>query len=81
MFWEILFLLAIISGLWWPFELLPHWIQVLGGHTPVYYVAEIARELVNGGSLTLGYFGGIVIWSGLLSSLIYLSEKLMRRVQ
>ncbi|MEY8584206.1 ABC transporter permease [Ligilactobacillus animalis] len=78
---NIVFLLAIISGLWWPFELLPHWIQVLGGHTPVYYVAEIARELVNGGSLTLGYFGGIVIWSGMLSGLIYLSEKLMRRVQ
>ena len=78
---NIVFLLAIISGLWWPFKVLPQWIQLIGGHTPVYYIAELAHELVAGQKLTLGYLLGIIVWSICLGGLIYISEKLVKRTQ
>ncbi len=76
---NIVFLLAIVSGLWFPFKTLPHWIQIIGGHTPVYYIAEIARELVSGKMITWDYLVGVIIWSLLLGSLIYLIEKTIAR--
>ena len=56
-----------------------HWIQIIGGHTPVYYIAEIARELVSGKMITWDYLVGVIIWSLLLGSLIYLIEKTIAR--
>lgn len=73
---NIVFLLAIVSGLWFPFKTLSHWIQIIGGHTPVYYIAEIARELVSGKIITWSYLIGMIIWSLLLGGLIYLIQAI-----
>ena len=53
---NIVFLLAIISGLWFPFQTLPPWVQAIGRYTPVYYVAELARGLFRGRCLTGAIF-------------------------
>ena len=42
-------------------------------------LAEIARELVSGKMITWDYLVGVIIWSLLLGSLIYLIEKTIAR--
>lgn len=76
---NIVFLLAIISGLWFPFQTLPPLVQAIGRYTPVYYVVELARGLIQGQMFNWGYLFGLILWSIILVSLIYAVEKLIRR--
>lgn len=73
----ILMPMVIVSGLWFPHEIMPDWIVSIGKVMPTYHLAELARVQVDGGAW-LGHFAVIVataIAGALVAALAYRSAR------
>jgi ABC-2 type transport system permease protein len=58
----IAFPTAIVSGLWWPIQLLPTWLQKIGRHLPTYYLNHMIGQVVNNVKISGYDLIGLVIW-------------------
>jgi ABC-2 type transport system permease protein len=47
----LFFLLALLGGLWLPYDQMPHFMQIVAKYTPSYWAAEVARAPLQHGSL------------------------------
>lgn len=72
----IVFPLAIISGLWWPIEMMPKWLQAFGKLLPTYQLSTIDKTFLNHTDLNWFAFINILIWFGIFSLLLLLINKL-----
>ncbi|MFD0896265.1 ABC transporter permease [Loigolactobacillus binensis] len=67
----VTFPMAILSGLWWPLNLLPTWLQKIGKLLPTYFTNELLGNLFTSGKIKLSSFIGISVWSiGLLAVML-----------
>lgn len=70
------FPLAIISGLWWPLQLLPHVAQIIGQYLPTYALAQMMQAGITGQPLSVDYILNICAWSiGLMLLLIIIKKR------
>lgn len=58
----IVFPLAVISGLWWPIEALPKWLQPIGQIMPTYYANQWFNCVMFKQPLAGHYLLGILVW-------------------
>lgn len=65
------FPLAIISGLWWPLNLLPTWAQAIGKVTPTYLTNHLLTRFLAGQSLPAHDMMGIAGWAGGMIILLF----------
>lgn len=73
----ILMPMVIVSGLWFPHEIMPEWIVSIGQVMPTYHLAQLATVQVDGGAW-LGHFAVIVataVVGGLVAALAYRSAR------
>jgi ABC-2 type transport system permease protein len=47
----LFFLLALLGGLWLPYDQMPHFMQIVAKYTPSYWAAAVARAPLEHGSL------------------------------
>ena len=76
----ITFPMAIVSGLWWPINMLPKWLQSIGELMPTYFVNQLLNQLTSRAKVDLTNLLGIVAWfvvTGLL--VIVLSNHAQRK--
>lgn len=76
----IVFPMAILSGLWWPLNMMPIWMQHIGRWLPAYRAAAFLRDLVQHQHFNLSNFGVLLLWgiffAGMLKVLtIFMSKK------
>ncbi|KRL84491.1 ABC-type multidrug transport system, permease component [Lacticaseibacillus pantheris DSM 15945 = JCM 12539 = NBRC 106106] len=75
------FPIAIISGLWWPLTMLPHWLQVIGKLLPTYRLDQLLNDIVVKQPLP-GYDWSIVIgWLLIVAALLAVQKVLIGRWQ
>lgn len=69
----IVFPMAIFSGLWFPLEILPKWIQKIGSYLLPYHLAELSKNICHS-SLTLNKMNVlyIILWTSLLGILTWI---------
>lgn len=72
----IVFPLAIISGLWWPIDIMPKWLQSFGKSLPTYQLSAIDKALLNQNIINSTAFLNITVWFGLLTLLLLILTKL-----
>lgn len=58
----ITFPTAIVSGLWWPIDLLPKWLQAIGEKLPTYFLNDIISNVVTQSKFNVVDFEGLGIW-------------------
>lgn len=63
----LVFPLAIVSGLWWPIDSLPNWIQSIGKWMPTYFMSNVMKTLYHHHTLELQSSLGLILWFSLLS--------------
>lgn len=76
----ITFPMAIVSGLWWPINMLPKWLQSIGELMPTYFVNQLLNQLTSRAKVDLTNLLGIAAWfvvTGLL--VIALSKHEQRK--
>ncbi|WP_334352807.1 ABC transporter permease [Companilactobacillus sp. HBUAS56257] len=76
----IVFPLAIISGLWWPMEMMPKWLQTFGKLLPTYQLSIIDKAFLNHTDLNWFGFINILIWFGIFSLLLLIISKLQGHI-
>ncbi|WP_291292388.1 ABC transporter permease [Enterococcus sp.] len=77
------FPMAILSGLWWPLDTMPNWMQHTGKLLPTYHAKEFLNEFVQGQHFNFNHFSVLLAWSillaGILKGVVMLTKK--REVQ
>lgn len=58
----VTFPMAIASGLWWPLNMMPSWIQTIGKLLPTYFANNILSQVMLEQKLKLSDFGGLGAW-------------------
>lgn len=58
----IVFPLAMISGLWWPIDMMPKWLQTFGKLTPTFELSTIDKSILYNKSISLNQILGLTIW-------------------
>lgn len=80
MTYMLVFPLAILSGLWWPMQMMPTWAQHIGKLLPTYQTSVIVNDVVNQKSWSLTATGGEVAWL-VIALVILISVQKIKRVQ
>lgn len=58
----IVFPLAIVSGLWWPLNIMPDWIQKIGKLMPTFFANDLLSAILLGNKIKLTNLIGMIIW-------------------
>lgn len=75
----VVFPLAIISGLWWPINLMPNWLQKIGKLMPTYQLAQIERNLLHHTNVNFGAIINVFAWLIILALLFLIIIKLQKQ--
>jgi ABC-2 type transport system permease protein len=62
----LFFLLALLGGLWLPYDQMPHLMQIVAKYTPSYWAADVARAPLEHGSLNLNAVLVLLGWAVVL---------------
>ncbi|MYV05038.1 MULTISPECIES: ABC transporter permease [Furfurilactobacillus] len=71
----IVFPMAIISGLWWPIGLLPHWMQQIGKLMPTYAVNSLLNVVTKQMHFNWSFIVSLAGWTGALLIIIWLLSR------
>ncbi len=71
----VTFPMAVVSGLWWPINMLPNWLQTIGKLTPTYFANNTLSQVLTNGKVDLMNVGGVLAWLGLGVALVILMAK------
>lgn len=71
----ITFPMAIVSGLWWPINMLPKWLQSIGELMPTYFVNQLLNQLTSRAKVDLTNLLGIVAWFVVTGLLVIVLSK------
>ncbi|MCT1175473.1 histidine kinase [Pediococcus pentosaceus] len=75
----ITFPVAILSGLWWPIQILPQWVQNIGNKLPTYFLNDMISSTVNNAKINWNDVQGLGVWIvmclGFLADYIWAAEK------
>ena len=71
----ITFPMAIVSGLWWPNNMLPTWLQSIGELMPTYFVNQLLNQLTSRAKVDLTNLLGIVAWFVVTGLLVIVLSK------
>jgi ABC-2 type transport system permease protein len=68
---------VILSGLWFPLEMLPTWLGELAVYLPPYHLAQLALAQVDGGPMWghVAYLVGTTIVGAIAAALAYRSAE------
>lgn len=66
---------AIVGGLWFPLELLPHWLGSIGGFTPANRFAELGWAATEGHAPGAGTIGVLAAWMLLFGGYAVISYR------
>lgn len=66
----IVFPMAILSGLWWPIQMMPSWIQQIGKFLPTYQITNVLNCITTQQLPSLHAIIVLLIWTGLLLGII-----------
>lgn len=66
----VVFPMAILSGLWWPLETMPDWMQHVGQLLPAYHAKEFLNEFIQEQHFNFNHFGVLLTWSILLAGIL-----------
>lgn len=58
----ITFPVAILSGLWWPIQILPQWVQNIGNKLPTYFLNDMISSTVNNAKINWNDVQGLGVW-------------------
>ncbi|MFT8668691.1 MAG: ABC transporter permease [Liquorilactobacillus hordei] len=75
----IAFPLAIVSGLWWPINTMPNWLQGIGKVMPTYFANNLLEKTMLHGELDLGDIYGIITWIVIMFSVTILVVKIQQK--
>lgn len=76
----IVFPTAILSGLWFPLEILPQWVQNIGSKLFPYHLASLSRSICHSTTpFSRSSFIYIVIWTFFLGTLTWLFNFLYNK--
>lgn len=73
----VTFPMAIISGLWWPINFLPDWLQRIGKLMPTYFTNNLIAKVTTGGKLEINLIVGICAWSLGLVMILIMTPKVV----
>ncbi len=71
----IVFPMAIISGLWWPISLLPHWMQQIGKLMPTYAVNSLLNVVTKQMHFNWSFIVILAGWTAALLIIIWLLSR------
>lgn len=74
----IVFPLAIAGGLWWPLDMMPDWLNVLGKRLLTNHMLVLTQDWVHEKSFAFSAFIGILIWLFLLVVVIIGLQKVFK---
>jgi len=75
----IVFPMAIISGLWWPLEIMPKWLQNIGKLMPTYQLSIIDRAVLKNTNVDISALINIFAWFIILALLFLVTNKLQKQ--
>lgn len=75
----VTFPMAIISGLWWPINFLPDWLQRIGKLMPTYFTNNLIAKVTTGGKLEINLITGICAWSLALVMIVIMTPKVAHK--
>ncbi|WP_181190217.1 ABC transporter permease [Bombilactobacillus bombi] len=58
----LVFPVAVLSGLWWPLSMFPHWLQKIGQLLPTYQTYDLINRVIQKHSWPLTSILGEIIW-------------------
>lgn len=71
--------MAMLSGLWWPLEMFPDWMQKIGQSLLAYQISTIIQEILNKEKFHLANIFGLIIWSIILLLILFSALRYIRR--
>jgi len=71
--------MAIISGLWWPLEIMPKWLQNIGKLMPTYQLSIIDRAALKNTNVNISALINIFAWFIILALLFLWVNKLQKQ--
>lgn len=74
----IVFPLAIISGLWWPIQMMPNWLQQIGKLMPTYQLAHLDTNLINKANFDFTAIFIISAWFIIISLILLVISKIQK---
>lgn len=75
----VVFPLAIISGLWWPIQVMPNWLQKIGKTTPTYQLSNLEQTLLHKGFINWYAIINISIWLVVIALLFLILSKVQKQ--
>lgn len=75
----VVFPLAIISGLWWPINLMPNWLQKIGKLMPTYQLSQIEQNLLHHTNVNFLAIINVFAWLIILALLFLIIIKLQKQ--
>ncbi|GEO57266.1 ABC transporter permease [Companilactobacillus bobalius] len=74
----IVFPLAILSGLWWPINIMPTWLQNIGKVMPTYQLSVIDKNILHQTTQHIGPFINLLIWSLIIFLILFIVNKIQK---
>ncbi|MDR2976669.1 MAG: ABC transporter permease [Streptococcaceae bacterium] len=71
--------MALLSGLWFPIESFPEWMQRIGHRLPPYQISTIIQETVDKENLEMANVFGLALWTLGLAAAMVLVFRYIRR--
>ncbi|MDN2454354.1 ABC transporter permease [Lactobacillus sp. UCMA15818] len=75
----IAFPLAIVSGLWWPINTMPDWLQGIGKVMPTYFANNLLEKAMLHSQFDLEDIYGIITWIVMMGCLTRLVVKIQQK--
>ncbi|WP_412989661.1 ABC transporter permease [Pediococcus siamensis] len=75
----IVFPMAVATGLWWPLNMLPVWVQHVGKLLPTYFTNQLLGKAAFGGKLELNLITGIGSWFLISLAIIFVKNWIIRK--
>lgn len=66
----VVFPMAIMSGLWWPIDSLPTWVQTIGKWLPPFLMSDLMKRIFQQHTFSYGDALSLFLWFGLLVTLL-----------
>ncbi|CAJ2234029.1 ABC transporter permease [Companilactobacillus paralimentarius] len=74
----VIFPLAILSGLWWPINIMPTWLQNIGKVMPTYQLSVIDKNILHQTTQHIGPFINLLIWSFIIFLILFTVNKIQK---